>query len=48
MLLVGGEIKAWAMDYNSIMKEYEWWRRYSDESMMYVAKTVYAGGELLG
>lgn len=48
ILVIGGDIKAWAMDYRSIMKEYDWWKSYSDESFMFVAEIKYAGGELLG
>lgn len=47
-LVVGGEVKALAMDFRSIMKEYEWWKRYSDEAYMFCAEIKYAGGELLG
>ena len=48
MLIINGEIKVWAMDFRSIMKEYDWWKRFSDEEFMMVAEVKYTGGELIG
>ena len=48
ILVVNGDIKAWAMNFCDIMKENNWWRSYSDECNMFCAEIKYAGGELLG